>query len=263
MIHCPICKTTLSENNHSYKCQNNHHFDQSKSGYTNLFITNSKKNHGDNDEMIYARHRFLNEGHYTFLLNQLSELFKEHSISSCVDLGCGEGYYTNHLSNAFEHIQFIGLDLSKTALKLASKHSNVKYFCASIADTPIDDHSVDCALCIFAPFKIEEVIRILKPNGIFIVVNPLPYHLYELKQHLYDSVKLNPQFELENNQLTHLNTVELNHELILNNSSSIRDLLDMTPYRYKAKESSINAFYRLNQLRTQCSFRCDVYKYTQ
>ena len=263
MIHCPICKTPLNEVDHSYQCLNNHHFDQSKSGYTNLFLSNSKKIHGDNDEMIYARHRFLNEGHYSFLLNQISELFKEYPITSCVDLGCGEGYYTNHLSNTYHHIQFIGFDLSKTALKLASKHSNVKYFCASIADTPIDDHSVDGVLCIFAPFKVEEVIRILKPNGIFIVVNPLPYHLYELKEHLYDSVKLNPPFELVNSHLTHLSTIELNQTILLNNPNSLRDLLDMTPYRYKAKESNIQSFYKLNQLQTQCSFRCDVYKYTQ
>lgn len=263
MIHCPICKTPLNEIQHSYKCQNNHHFDQSKSGYTNLFLSNSKRNHGDNDEMIYARHRFLNEGHYAFLLNQLIKILSDHSISSCVDLGCGEGYYTNHLSNTFEHIQFIGFDLSKTALKLASKHSNVKYFCASIADTPIDDHSVDCVLCIFAPFKIDEVIRILKPNGIFIVVNPLPYHLYELKQYLYDSVKLNPEFELDNIYLSQINSIELNQEISLNKPGSIRDLLDMTPYRYKAKESKIEDYYQLKTLKTQCSFRCDVYKYTQ
>jgi 23S rRNA (guanine745-N1)-methyltransferase len=107
-----------------------------------------------------SNRHFCKPGH-----SKIETLLNQNHSSSCVDLGCGEGYYTNHLSNAFEHIQFIGLDLSKTALKLASKHSNVKYFCASIADTPIDDHSVDCALCIFAPFKIEEVIRILKPNA--------------------------------------------------------------------------------------------------
>lgn len=263
MIHCPICKTPLTLIDHSYTCHNNHTFDQSKSGYTNLFISNSKRIHGDNDEMIYARHRFLNEGHYAFLLNQISELFKEYPISTCVDLGCGEGYYTNHLANVYPSMQFIGFDLSKTALKIASKHSIVKYFCASIADTPIDDHSVDCVLCIFAPFKIEEVLRILKPNGIFIVVNPLPYHLYELKQALYDSVKLNPEFCLNHPQLLHIKFNDISQEIQLNSTQSIHDLLDMTPYRYKAKETNIQSFYQLNYLKTQCSFRCDVYKYTQ
>jgi len=95
------------------------------------------------------------------------------------------------------------------------------------------------------------------------VVNPLPYHLYELKEHLYDSVKLNPPFDLLNNQLTHINTIELNQKILLNNPNSLKDLLDMTPYRYKAKETNIQSFYKLNQLHTQCSFRCDVYKYTQ
>lgn len=263
MIQCPICKTPLIKYDHTYKCQNNHHFDQSKNGYTNLFLSNSKRIHGDNDEMIHARHRFLNEGHYDFLLKHIINLFEGYPISNCIDLGCGEGYYTNHLANVYHSIEFIGFDLSKTALKLASKHSNAKYFCASIAETPIADHSVDCVLCIFAPFKIEEVLRILKPDGIFIVVNPLPYHLFELKQALYESVKLNPDFHLENSHLTHISHNEIINEIELTKTQSIHDLLDMTPYRYKAKESSIQHFYQLNYLKTQCSFRCDVYKYTQ
>lgn len=263
MIHCPICQEPLIENDLFYQCMNKHNFDKSKNGYTNLFLSNSKRLHGDNDEMIYARNRFLHEGHYEFLLNQLKEIFKQHSIQSCVDLGCGEGYYTNYLSQHFNHIQFIGFDLSKTALKLASKNSQVKYFCASIADTPIDDHSVDCVLCIFAPFKIEEVERILKPNGIFIVVNPLPNHLYELKQELYSAVKLNPEFNLDSYNLKWINHYELNQTISLNKPQSIRDLLDMTPYRYKASESNIQNVYQLKSLETECCFSCDVYEYHQ
>lgn len=263
MIQCPICKKPLIESNQSYKCTNNHLFDKSKSGYTNLFLSNSKRNHGDNDTMIYARNRFLHEGHYSFLLNEITEIFKQYNAQTCVDLGCGEGYYTNHLSNCLENIEFIGIDLSKTALKLASKHSKVKYICASIADTPIENNSIDIVLCIFAPFKIEEVKRILKPDGIFIVVNPLPYHLYELKKELYETIKLNPEFNLNSDYFKHINMIELNQEITLENPDSIRDLLDMTPYRYKAAEPKIQSFYQLKKLTTRCCFRCDIYKYRQ
>ena len=168
-----------------------------------------------------------------------------------------------NVSKQFIDTQFIGFDLSKTALKIASKQSNGQYFCASIADTPIKDHSVDCVLCIFAPFKIEEVKRILKPNGFFIVVNPLPYHLYELKQALYETVKLNPEFNLESDNMIHIEQYEVEQIIHLETSESLSDLLDMTPYRYKAKESNIQSFYQLDSLTTRCSFRCDVYKYTQ
>ena len=263
MIQCPICKTPLIKYDHTYKCQNNHHFDQSKNGYTNLFLSNSKRIHGDNDEMIYARHRFLQVGYYSFLLDKIIEIMQTLSIKTCVDLGCGEGYYTNALSKQFIDTQFIGFDLSKTALKIASKQSNGQYFCASIADTPIKDHSVDCVLCIFAPFKIEEVKRILKPNGFFILVNPLPYHLYELKQALYETVKLNPEFNLESDNMIHIEQYEVEQIIHLETSESLSDLLDMTPYRYKAKDSNIQSFYQLDSLTTRCSFRCDVYKYTQ
>jgi len=260
MIQCPICQLLLNESNKDYSCKNHHHFDKSKSGYTNLFLSHAKRIHGDNDSMINARHRFLNEGHYSFLLNQLIKIFNQYSFTSCVDLGCGEGYYTNHLSKQFTNIHFIGLDLSKTALRLASKASNVKYFCASIAHTPIMNASFDCVLCIFAPFKLDEVKRILKPNGYFITVNPMPNHLFELKALLYDTVKLNPKFKLISEDFELIKSYEIKHQLNLNNTDSIHDLLNMTPYRYKAKESNINAFYQLTALTSECSFQVDLYK---
>lgn len=263
MLQCPICKSQLNESIKDYSCFNHHHFDKSKSGYTNLFLSNSKRNHGDNDLMIHARHRFLNEGHYAFLLNQLIDIFNQYPISMCIDLGCGEGYYTNHLAKSFTNIKFIGFDLSKTALKLASKNSLVKYFCASIADTPISESSVDGVLCIFAPFKVEEIKRILKPNGLFISVNPMPNHLFELKKELYDTVKLNPVFSLNSSDFEHIDSIQIEHQLELNNPDIIRDLLDMTPYRYNAKESNIHSFYALKNLSTICSFQCDIYKHIE
>ena len=62
MLICPICKEKLQIVNNSYKCINNHSFDISKSGYTNLLI--SKTNSGDNQEMVNARFVFLNKGYY-------------------------------------------------------------------------------------------------------------------------------------------------------------------------------------------------------
>ena len=62
MLICPVCKEKLQIVNNSYKCINNHSFDISKSGYTNLLI--SKTNSGDNQEMVNARFVFLNKGYY-------------------------------------------------------------------------------------------------------------------------------------------------------------------------------------------------------
>jgi 23S rRNA (guanine745-N1)-methyltransferase len=263
MIQCPICKLDLIESKKLYACANNHTFDKSKYGYTNLFLSNSKRLHGDNDLMIHARHRFLHEGHYTFLLEKLHTILQSYALENCVDLGCGEGYYTNDLANRLTNIQFIGFDLSKTALKLASKQSKARYFCASIADLPIKNSSIDCVLCIFAPFKLDEIKRVLKPNGLFIVVNPSQNHLYGLKKELYETVKLNPIFSLNTNDFDFelVQSYQIKKELVLNTPESIRDLLDMTPYRYHAKESSIQTFYQLSTLSTELSFQCDVYKH--
>jgi 23S rRNA (guanine745-N1)-methyltransferase len=88
----------------------------------------------------------------------------------------------------------------------------------------------------------------------------MPNHLFELKDLLYDTVKLNPKFELTSEFFEHIISYDIQHQLSLNSPDSIHDLLDMTPYRYKAKESNINAFYQLKTLTTECSFQVDIYK---
>ena len=55
-----------------------------------------------------------------------------------------------------------------------------------VADTwaglPLADGSVDAVLCIFAPRNPSEFARILSPEGVVVVVLPLPDHLAQLRQ---------------------------------------------------------------------------------
>jgi 23S rRNA (guanine745-N1)-methyltransferase len=44
-------------------------------------------------------------------------------------------------------------------------------------------------LRIYAPANDQEIIRLLKPDGLLLVVTPGPRHLWQLKEFIYHDVK--------------------------------------------------------------------------
>ena len=113
----------------SYRCSNNHQFDQAKEGYVNLMPVHHKssKNPGDNKEMMQARRLFLNTDHYQPLRDAVMAQLRQHlpqDATELLDIGCGEGYYTSEfvqLRQQFSDITIHGLDISKVAVKYAAK----------------------------------------------------------------------------------------------------------------------------------------------
>lgn len=230
---CPICKKELSISNKSYKCSNNHSFDIAKEGYLNLLI--SKKNSGDTKESTLARLEFLEKGYYDFLGNELNKIISNISASlDILDLGCGVGYYDKFIPSK----SLVGLDISKYAIQKAAKHNkNHFYLVASSANIPYQDHSFDLIFSIFSPIFIDEIKRVLKPNGILITVTPGTNHLFELKQRLYTNPYLNeeenityPDFDCD--------SMTIKNQVILD-SIDIDNLIKMTPYYYKTNSDDI------------------------
>ncbi|MFI3283447.1 MAG: methyltransferase domain-containing protein [Erysipelotrichaceae bacterium] len=255
MYKCPVCQQPLIKNDRSFICINHHSFDISKYGYVHLFPSN-KSNHGDNDLLIKARKAFLSNEHYQPLLLKLIDIIDQLSPNSLIDLGCGEGYYTNHL-NQIEHV--IGVDLSKRALQYAAKNSNKQthqYLLASIFDVPLQDHLMDVALLIFAPYPENEVKRLLKEKGYFIEVSPGPLHLYELKQVLYDQVLENPITLREDLSLIDFHEVTFMMNLC---KEDIHHLFEMTPYRYKTSSLGMQKLYDLHSLKVKAQFHIRIY----
>jgi len=260
---CPLCHAPLSRSERSFSCPQRHQFDIAKEGYVNLLPVQHKRSRdpGDSAEMMQARRAFLDAGHYQPLRDAIAE--KLHaalpaSAPAVLDIGCGEGYYTNALARS--QTQWIGLDLSKAALKIASKSSSVTYFCASIAETPLMDKCMDGALCIFAPYNLDEVYRIVKADGYFITVNPGPRHLYGLKEVLYDEVRLNPSNTIDDPRFHLITSKILNHELFLDNGEMIQNLLTMTPYRFKTSPAALDRLKLKDTLETELSFIIELYQ---
>ncbi len=251
---CPVCKIKLSKKDKEVVCENNHHFDYAKQGYLNLYLSN-KPIHGDNAQMVISRTNFLNKGYYQFLKERLTDLTKEYHPDVLVDLGCGEGYYTD----SFLANEKYGFDLSKSALKHASKKDkSTQYVISSIFHLPLADHTCDLAITCFAPAAIDELQRILKPGGKFIYVTPGPDHLFQMKEALYDTPYKNPQDNLE----TSLKLI--NDEIIEDNAcidnETIQQLFQMTPYVYKTSISSTQCLKMLDNLDITLQFRIRIYE---
>lgn len=253
---CPICKSRFTHIVHELVCENNHHFDFAKQGYINLYRSN-KPFHGDNIEMVKARTAFLEKGIYAFLKEYLINLNTKLHPEVFVDLGCGEGYYTE----GFIAQEKYGFDLSKDALKHASKNDkSTQYVVSSIFHLPIEDESCDVAVTCFAPATTEELQRILKPGGKFIFVTPGPKHLFEMKAVLYDTPYENIMEDI-NTSLTLVqdemieNTAPLDQE-------TLYQLFQMTPYAYKTSIEDKQRLLNIPMLDLTCQFRIRVYEKT-
>ena len=253
---CPICNEELTIKDKQMICPNNHSFDRAKSGYFNLFITNST-NHGDNDNMANARKDFLNKDYYLPLKQEIINILKEYNFNNLVDFACGEGYYTKD----FPIKEKCGIDLSKKAITIASKQDKTtQYLISSIFKTPLYDETIDCITTIFAPIAIDEIRRLLKPQGIFILVNPGIDHLYELKQVIYDNPYKNEEYSFDFENLTLVNIHKVQGKMNLSSNEDIKNLFTMTPYYLKTSRNDTAKLDNINSLEITYDFNIYIFK---
>lgn len=252
---CPKCKEVLYLNNKSYYCKNNHCYDISKTGYVNLLL--SKTSCGDEIKPVLSRQSFLNKGYYKPLVNEIEKILHPKNITTVLDCGCGVGYYSQHLSNYFD---INGIDISKHAVNEASKHDKKStYIVCSSIDIPIENEYFDAVYVIFAPLFDESIYRLLKENGMLIVVRPDKRHLYEIKEILYDNPYLNDidfecpkDFILEDNySLSYLINVD---------NTSLNELVNMTPYTYKTSKDALSKLNSITSLDVTVDFNISIYK---
>lgn len=250
MYICPVCKSVLSRFENSYKCKNNHCFDISKNGYVNLLTTkgHNPKKSGDNPEMVKARTDFLNKSYYLPLAKKISTVMYESLIGRenpvIIDSGSGEGYYTLEYAKNLPYATIYGIDISKKAVshsmsrKKAENANNCEFAVASSFELPFEDNLADLIICTFAPVCDKEYSRVLKNNGVLIVVSPSPKHLFELKSILYDSPYENKPNDYKLKCFDKKDEIIFEYKSLLKTNEDIKNLFMMTPYCYKTSEES-------------------------
>ncbi|MGE3319799.1 MAG: putative RNA methyltransferase [Candidatus Berkiella sp.] len=267
---CPVCALPLIRHDKSYLCDNRHTYDIARQGYVNLHLVNQKKTAepGDNKEMVLAREAFLNLHHYApiseAIVDCLEAKLSGYSMA-IADVGCGVGYYLHLLQTALQlctiDITYYGIDISKEAIKLASKHKQINWLVASGKRLPFPENSLDFVISVFSPIDTKEVYRVLKPSGTVMSVTPAKNHLMELRSQLFEtveehddektSVKLAEYFEETQSR-------SVNDHFTLNAESEIENLLKMTPYYWKSTPEKKAAISHLTQLSLtlDVSLRC-------
>lgn len=268
MLTCPICHTTLILQGKTYTCQNRHSYDVAKDGYVNLHIVQHKNSHtaGDTPESVQARRRFLAGGFYQPLRDKISSIINELSPNTVLDIGCGEGYYTSSLAQ--NDRQVIGLDIAKAAIIAAAKahktspNGNISWVVGTGAVLPVADGSVDICTSFFSPLPKAQMLKALRTDGLLLVATPAANHLYTMRERLFETVNLhNPaKFIAElSPEFTLMDEWQIDAPMILDRQN-LSDLIDMTPYTYKAKLERKTALKACERFETVASFCVYLFK---
>ncbi|MBQ7131137.1 MAG: methyltransferase [Oscillospiraceae bacterium] len=261
ILMCPKCSMPLKLNEKTYRCVNNHCYDISKKGYVNLLMSqkSSKKRHGDDKAMIYARKSFLSKGYYDMLCDNVIGLAKKHFAGGAyLDLGCGECYYTERIKNAVSPSCTVALDISKDALNIAQ--SDAVKIVASVSKIPVFSDSCNLVTNIFAPIKESEVKRVLTKNGLLVRAVPLERHLFSLKSAVYEKPYENAHDETALEGFELVDSTELKTKITIDNNEDILKLFMMTPYYYKTSSADFQRLNSLDTLETEIEVNFLAYK---
>lgn len=259
---CPVCSERLLVKDRSLECINRHLFDKSSTGYTNLLMSNEKssKHPGDSKEMLIARRCFLEKGYYSKLptiLNNLINKSRSNQKISLLDIGCGEGYYTNFFRQSVDVVY--AFDISKSAVQMAAKkYKDINLAVASSYKLPYLSNSIDIAVCIFSPYSLAEIERVLKPGGMFILVDPGKLHLKEFMEKVSGRFKEhagNTPVILEGQNLKLIDLDEIKYEIFINSKEDAINLLAMTPYYWTLTMEQQENLQNFTKISTQVNFR--------
>jgi 23S rRNA (guanine745-N1)-methyltransferase len=194
-LRCPNCSSPLAADGGNpgprrLRCVRGHSFDIAKQGYATL--TAGRSPHaGDSTEMITDRATFLGAGHYAFIAGAVASAADADGL--VLDAGTGTGYYLAGVLDRRPATIGLGLDVSKPALRRAARaHPRAS---AALADLwrplPLADASTAVILDVFAPRNGAEFRRILRPDGVLVVVTPAADHLIELVED-FDLIHVDP-----------------------------------------------------------------------
>jgi len=238
LLMCPVCRQQLSLNERTWRCENHHSYDVAKQGYVNLHVVQHKhsKNPGDTPESVQARRAFLSAGYYAPLQQAVVEKIRDLRIENLLDIGCGEGYYTNAMQA--EVLQCVGVDIAKNAVQVAARlNKDITWVVGTGATLPVLDESIDLCTSLFSPIPKQEILRVLKPKSYLMVVTPAPQHLYAMREALFEEVKPHePQKFVEQlqDEFNLISEQVIDAPMVLP-QADLKNLIAMTPYAYKAK----------------------------
>lgn len=263
LLMCPVCRQALLLKDRTWRCESNHSYDVAKQGYVNLHVVQHKhsKNPGDTPESVQARRAFLSAGFYAPLQQAIVKKLREIHIENLLDIGCGEGYYTDAMQA--EVTQCVGVDIAKNAVQVAAKlNQDVTWVVGTGAVLPVLNQSIDLCSSLFSPIPEQEILRVLKPVGYLLVVTPAVEHLYAMREALFEEVNAHEPNKFveqlaENFELIEDWVIDAPMQL---QQQDLKNLIAMTPYAYKAKQDLRQALEQKTEFAMSAQFQIYLFK---
>ncbi len=280
ILTCPLCQTHFTQVGNAVKCENAHTFDIAKEGYINLLTKKIPDSMGDTKEMLLARRAFLEHGHYQPLVAAITTLLYDYLKSdtdndlpyiTMLDTGCGEGYYLGQLQHTLgqqfpnAHIDYIGLDIAKEAMRMAAKrYKGIHFLVANLKERLVFANDVlHILLNIFAPRNVEEFARILTLGGIALVVIPAPQHLQQLREMLgllsIEEHKQEHVIEQFTPYFTYIGATSVNTTLHLTKQEILQAVM-MTPNYWHLSDEIKSVMSAMNEIETEIAFTCLLFR---
>ena len=143
---------------------------KAKKRYAEMFTGKSPKNYKNLDD----RHR------------KVLEIFSKYRFEKILDVGCGDGNFTMLLARACKAKDVYGVEISEKGVELARKNGIRCYHLDIDEDVfPFEDNYFDAVFAgeviehLYNPDHfLDEVYRVLKPKGVFILTTPNLASLY-------------------------------------------------------------------------------------
>lgn len=266
-IICSICGSPMLVDAKTWRCDGSlndkhtqHAFDVARQGYVNLLPVQHKKSKqpGDSQDAIMARQAFLQAGFYQPLQKAIKTMLDKHVIEHSIwlDVGCGDGYYTQNIADVQHIKQVLAIDISKAAIMALAKLSKqqqrlwratsvndeigkIMPLVATASKLPLKNSSIHGVSSIFSPILPDEFQRVIKEGGYLLIAKPAVGHLSSMRQQLFDDVREHDSDkflqQLANAGFDLLDTTKISAEMALN-TQQLQNLLTMTPYSYQAKK---------------------------
>lgn len=180
-LRCPACGKPLRELLPlTIGCDTGHRYDVNKRGYVTLLPSGSKLV-GDTGAMLDARDVVLESGAFEPITAAVANASEGSRV---VDAGAGTGHYLRAVLAAHAGSRGLAMDLSPPAVARAVRSS--PSISGLVADSwsplPVRTAVADTVLNVFAPRNLPEFARVLRGEGILVVVVPRQDHLGELRQ---------------------------------------------------------------------------------
>ena len=241
------------------QCQNGHSFDRAREGYVNLLPANKKRSRepGDNALMVAARRRVHDAGAYQPLAHAMVTVLANLdgvADGSILVLGCGEGYYAGYLGEQVPAASLLGIDVAKSAVRLAAKrYSRVGFAVASAFAVPLAAGSLGSAVSVFAPAAPGELQRLLPAGGVYLKVTPAPMHLWSLREALYASPRPHTEEAVLVPGFSPVNTSTVRFTLSAG-QALLADIVAMTPFAYRGQREKRLALLQRESMQLEMVF---------